>query len=57
MIPFFRSAFRSSDEFALSMIARLSLTIEDVSNLIDEPEDSERISRLIGKMQSVSAAK
>jgi replication factor C large subunit len=57
MIPFFRGAFRSSDEFALSMIARLSLTIEDVSNLIDEPEDSERISRLIGKMQSVSAAK
>jgi replication factor C large subunit len=57
VIPFFRSAFKSSDQFALSMIGRLSFTVEDVSNLIDEPEDSERISRLLGKMQVMQAAK
>ncbi|MBX8643210.1 MAG: hypothetical protein KIY12_00530, partial [Thermoplasmata archaeon] len=52
MLPMMQRIFAVSEEFALSMMKRLSLSAEDLSIILNEPEDSEIVRNLIEKARS-----
>lgn len=47
MLPFLKNAFDNSETFAVSMTSKLGLTTEELASLLDAPEDSARVTRIL----------
>lgn len=47
MLPFLKNAFVYSEAFAISMTSKLGLTTEELATLLDEPEDSQRVTSIL----------
>ena len=47
MLPFMKNAFGNSEAFAVAMTSKLGLTVEEVASLIDEAEDTSRVSKIM----------